>query len=124
MTPCGDKRNAGRRAAAQTSASAVSANRQRNQKIQLKRTILAASDGMRYGVCDEVATKRTQRRENERDLLQCFPQSQDARAVELTKLIWRMLRCATGEVRAIIDTFTHVCKQDPWATQGHCCNFG
>jgi hypothetical protein len=78
---------------------------------------------MRYGVCDEVATKRTQRRENERDLLQCSTQSQNAQAVELTKPMWRMLQCARGEVRAIIDTFTHVCKQDPLRKQGHCCNF-
>jgi hypothetical protein len=53
-----------------TQTNADAANLERNQKTQIrKRSMLAVTGGMRYGFCDEVATKRAQLREWGRDLL-------------------------------------------------------
>jgi len=75
--------------------------------------MLAASGGMRYGLCDEVATTRTRKLGRGSDRQPISDPLTDRHEVgpgQLTRMEWRIRPWASDGLRAIIDTFAYVCK--------------
>ena len=129
MTPCGDKRDAGGyQRPGTTQTNATPANRQRNQKNTKTKT----SDASRIWLhaiwpvrrsrnnADQNAVKQERSVINSDALVpttRCQPQSATLARMRCVRP-W-----ASGGVRAIIDTFTHVCKKGPSQAKGLYCNF-